>query len=36
MFGNLKYGEAINRQANFGTASKGIVMLFRIVTGKVR
>jgi len=34
LFGNLKYGEAINRQANFATAGRGIVMLFRIVTGE--
>ena len=34
LFGNLKYGEAINRQANFSTAGRGIVMLFRIVTGE--
>ena len=33
LFGNVKYGEAINRHANFRTASNGIEMLFRIVTG---
>ena len=34
LFGNVKYGEAINRHANFDTTSNGIQMLFRIVTGK--
>lgn len=34
LFGNLKYGEAINRQANFHTAGKGMLLLFRIVTGE--
>ena len=33
LFGSVKYGEAINRHANFETTSKGIEMLFRIVTG---
>ena len=33
LFGNIKYGEAINRHANFDTTSNGIQMLFRIVTG---
>ena len=30
----MKYGEAVNRHANFRTASNGIQMLFRIVTGE--
>ncbi|QQP31703.1 Uncharacterized protein FKW44_025387 [Caligus rogercresseyi] len=34
LFGSVKYGEAINRQANFRTAMNGISMLFRIVTGE--
>jgi len=34
LFGSVKYGEAVNRQANFSTALKGIQMLFRIVTGE--
>ena len=34
LFGSVKYGEAVNRQANFSTAIKGIMMLFRIVTGE--
>ena len=34
LFGNLKYGEAVNRQANFQTAGKGMLLLFRIVTGE--
>ena len=34
LFGNLKYGEAINRQANFHTAGQGMLLLFRIVTGE--
>ena len=33
LFGNVKYGEAINRHANFDTTSNGIQMLFRIVAG---
>ena len=33
LFGNVKYGEAINRHANFDTTANGIQMLFRIVTG---
>lgn len=34
LFGSVKYGEAINRHANFKTATNGIQMLFRIVTGE--
>ena len=34
LFGNVKYGEAINRHANFDTTWNGIQMLFRIVTGR--
>ena len=36
LFGNIKYGEAINRHANFDTTLNGIQMLFRIVTGKTK
>ena len=35
LFGNIKYGEAINRHANFDTTLNGIQMLFRIVTGNI-
>ncbi|XP_037089307.1 sodium leak channel non-selective protein-like [Pollicipes pollicipes] len=34
LFGTVKYGEGIGRQANFKTAPNSIVMLFRIVTGE--
>merc|ERR1719282_966986 len=34
LFGNLKHGEAINRQANFESAGRGMLLLFRIVTGE--
>ena len=34
LFGSLKFGEAVNRHANFRTALNGIQMLFRIVTGE--
>jgi hypothetical protein len=34
LFGSVKYGEAVNRQANFETALRGVQMLFRIVTGE--
>ena len=34
LFGNLKHGEAVNRQANFESAGQGMLLLFRIVTGK--
>eukprot|EP00095_Tigriopus_kingsejongensis_P008699 maker-scaffold483_size159862-snap-gene-0.43 protein:Tk08699 transcript:maker-scaffold483_size159862-snap-gene-0.43-mRNA-1 annotation:"hypothetical protein L798_10696" len=34
LFGSVKYGEAINRQANFRTAWYGMSMLFRTVTGE--
>lgn len=34
LFGSVKYGEAVNRQANFQTAVNSISMLFRIVTGE--
>ena len=36
LFGNIKYGEAINRHANFDTTLNGIQMLFRIVTGNTK
>ena len=29
LFGNLKSGEAVNRQANFQSAGKGMLILFR-------
>uniref|UniRef100_A0AAY4EE97 Sodium leak channel NALCN n=1 Tax=Denticeps clupeoides TaxID=299321 RepID=A0AAY4EE97_9TELE len=34
LFGTVKYGENINRHANFATAGKAITVLFRIVTGE--
>ncbi|KPP71288.1 hypothetical protein Z043_109818, partial [Scleropages formosus] len=34
LFGTVKYGENINRHANFSTAGKAIMVLFRIVTGE--
>ncbi|XP_056895404.1 sodium leak channel non-selective protein isoform X3 [Takifugu flavidus] len=34
LFGTVKYGENINRHANFSTAGKAIAVLFRIVTGE--
>ncbi|XP_022255222.1 sodium leak channel non-selective protein-like [Limulus polyphemus] len=34
LFGTVKFGENIGRQANFRTAPSGIAMLFRIVTGE--
>ncbi|XP_050043333.1 sodium leak channel NALCN isoform X1 [Dermacentor andersoni] len=34
LFGNVKFGEHIGRQANFKTAPNGMAMLFRIVTGE--
>ncbi|KAK3859162.1 hypothetical protein Pcinc_034699, partial [Petrolisthes cinctipes] len=34
LFGTVKYGEGIGRQANFKTATNGITLLFRIVTGE--
>ncbi|KAK8723684.1 hypothetical protein OTU49_011492 [Cherax quadricarinatus] len=34
LFGTVKYGESIGRQANFQTATNGIALLFRIVTGE--
>ncbi|ODN05809.1 Sodium leak channel non-selective protein [Orchesella cincta] len=34
LFGTVKYGEGVSRHANFGTATKGVSMLFRIVTGE--
>ncbi|XP_035712749.1 sodium leak channel non-selective protein isoform X2 [Folsomia candida] len=34
LFGTVKYGEGLSRHANFGTATKGVAMLFRIVTGE--
>uniref|UniRef100_T1INA8 Ion transport domain-containing protein n=1 Tax=Strigamia maritima TaxID=126957 RepID=T1INA8_STRMM len=34
LFGTVKYGEGINRVANFQTAANGVGMLFRIVTGE--
>ncbi len=30
LFGSVKYGEAINRQANFKTSGDSISMLFRL------
>uniref|UniRef100_A0A3Q3XCD7 Ion transport domain-containing protein n=1 Tax=Mola mola TaxID=94237 RepID=A0A3Q3XCD7_MOLML len=34
LFGTVKFGENINRHANFSTAGKAITVLFRIVTGE--
>lgn len=34
LFGTVKFGEALGRHANFQTAPKGIITLFRIVTGE--
>ncbi|CAL4058549.1 unnamed protein product, partial [Meganyctiphanes norvegica] len=34
LFGTVKYGEGISRQANFHTVISGITLLFRIVTGE--
>ncbi|UYV62372.1 hypothetical protein LAZ67_2000323 [Cordylochernes scorpioides] len=34
LFGTIKFGENIGRQANFQTAPSSIAMLFRIVTGE--
>lgn len=34
LFGTVKHGEAVGRQANFKTAPNGIITLFRIVTGE--
>ncbi|CAM1330656.1 Uncharacterised protein g10345 [Pycnogonum litorale] len=34
LFGTVKFGENIGRQANFQTAATGIAVLFRIVTGE--
>jgi len=34
LFGTVKYGEGVSRHANFGTAVRGVAMLFRIVTGE--
>ncbi|RWS10179.1 sodium leak channel non-selective protein-like protein [Dinothrombium tinctorium] len=34
LFGTVKHGEAIARQANFRTGPQGIITLFRIVTGE--
>ncbi|KAK7882358.1 hypothetical protein WMY93_028532 [Mugilogobius chulae] len=34
LFGTVKYGENINRHANFSTAGRAITVLFRIVTGE--
>ncbi|XP_056321444.1 sodium leak channel non-selective protein isoform X2 [Danio aesculapii] len=34
LFGTVKYGENINRHANFSTAAKAIIVLIRIVTGE--
>uniref|UniRef100_A0A8C4QUY6 Ion transport domain-containing protein n=1 Tax=Eptatretus burgeri TaxID=7764 RepID=A0A8C4QUY6_EPTBU len=34
LFGTVKYGENINRHANFSSAGKAIALLFRIVTGE--
>ena len=34
LFGTVKYGENLHRQANFGTAANAVALLFRIVTGE--
>ncbi|RWS30822.1 Sodium leak channel non-selective protein-like protein [Leptotrombidium deliense] len=34
LFGQVKFGESIQRQANFKAAPQGIITLFRIVTGE--
>ena len=34
LFGNVKYGRQLDRQANFSTGPKAIALLFRIVTGE--
>uniref|UniRef100_A0A3Q3IHB4 Sodium leak channel NALCN n=1 Tax=Monopterus albus TaxID=43700 RepID=A0A3Q3IHB4_MONAL len=34
LFGTVKFGENINRHANFSTAGRAITVLFRIVTGE--
>uniref|UniRef100_A0A1A8FDB8 Sodium leak channel NALCN n=2 Tax=Nothobranchius korthausae TaxID=1143690 RepID=A0A1A8FDB8_9TELE len=34
LFGTVKYGENLNRHANFSTAGQAITVLFRIVTGE--
>lgn len=34
LFGTVKFGESVTRQANFRTAPNGIITLFRIVTGE--
>ena len=33
-FGSVKYGEMLNRHANFETGFKAVITLFRIVTGE--
>jgi len=33
-FGSVKYGEMINRHANFKSGPKAVITLFRIVTGE--
>lgn len=34
LFGSVKFGESVGRQANFRTIPNGIITLFRIVTGE--
>ncbi|EDO45174.1 predicted protein, partial [Nematostella vectensis] len=34
LFGTVKYGEAINRYANFGTSFNAMILLFRVTTGE--
>lgn len=34
LFGSIKFGENLNRQANFKSASTGVTTMFRMVTGE--
>ncbi|KAK3727865.1 hypothetical protein QZH41_001643 [Actinostola sp. cb2023] len=34
LFGSVKYGEAVNRHANFHTSFTAMILLFRIITGE--
>ncbi|EDO45175.1 predicted protein, partial [Nematostella vectensis] len=34
LFGTVKYGEAVNRYANFGTSFNAMILLFRVTTGE--
>lgn len=34
LFGTVKYGEALNRRANFKTSFNALILLFRITTGE--